>query len=182
MDHRVVISGCSGGGKSTLLEALRERGYAVVEEPGRRIVREELASNGSALPWIDAAAFARRTVAMSIADWQAAAVLEGWVFFDRSLVDAASALEQVTGDGVLHELGRAHWYHHLGFFAPPWPEIYWHDDERQHGFDTATDECARLLADYSSLGYEVAVLPKVGVVERADFILRTLGAEGQLSE
>ena len=77
MDHRVVISGCSGGGKSTLLEALRERGYAVVEEPGRRIVREELASNGSALPWIDAAAFARRTVAMSIADWQAAAVLEG---------------------------------------------------------------------------------------------------------
>jgi predicted ATPase len=65
---------------------------------------------------------------------------------------------------------------------PPWPEIYWHDGERQHRFDTATDECAGLLADYPSLGYEVAILQKVGVAERADFILRTLGTKGQLSE
>jgi AAA domain len=37
----VVISGCSGGGKSTLLIELGRRGYATVEEPGRRIVKEE---------------------------------------------------------------------------------------------------------------------------------------------
>jgi predicted ATPase len=30
----VVISGCSGGGKSALLSELSERGHAVVEEPG----------------------------------------------------------------------------------------------------------------------------------------------------
>jgi predicted ATPase len=29
----VVISGCSGGGKSTLLSELQRRGHAVVEEP-----------------------------------------------------------------------------------------------------------------------------------------------------
>ena len=175
MDHRVVISGCSGGGKATLLEALQERGYAVVEEPGRRVVREELVSSGSALPWIDAAAFARRAVATTIADWHAATDLEGWVFFDRSLVDAASALEHATGDDVLPELGRAHCYHRLVFFAPPWPEIYEHDDERQHGFDMAAGEYARLLADYPSLGYDIAVLPKIGMAKCADFILRTLG-------
>ena len=28
-------------------------GYAVVQEPGRRIVKEELEGNGSALPWVD---------------------------------------------------------------------------------------------------------------------------------
>jgi predicted ATPase len=38
----VVISGCSGGGKSTLLIELGRRGYATVEEPGRRIVKEEM--------------------------------------------------------------------------------------------------------------------------------------------
>jgi putative ribosome biogenesis GTPase RsgA len=37
-DRFVVISGCSGGGKSTLINELRRRGYRVVEEPGRRIV------------------------------------------------------------------------------------------------------------------------------------------------
>jgi hypothetical protein len=36
----VVISGCSGGGKSTLLDELGRRRYAVVAEPGRRIVQE----------------------------------------------------------------------------------------------------------------------------------------------
>ena len=37
-----MISGCSGGGKSTLQEELGQRGYATVEEPGRRIVKEQL--------------------------------------------------------------------------------------------------------------------------------------------
>ena len=36
----VLISRCSGGGKSTLLAELRARGYPVVEEPGRRIIAE----------------------------------------------------------------------------------------------------------------------------------------------
>lgn len=56
----VVISGCSGNGKSTLIAELGRRGHTVVEAPGRRIVREELKAEGSALPWIDETAFARR--------------------------------------------------------------------------------------------------------------------------
>jgi hypothetical protein len=35
-EHFVLITGCSGGGKSTLLAELRARGHPVVEEPGRR--------------------------------------------------------------------------------------------------------------------------------------------------
>jgi len=174
MERRVVISGCSGGGKSALLEALRERGYAVVDEPGRRIVQEELQMDGSALPWIDPAAFVRRAISMAIADWQSAAGLQDWVFFDRSIVDAASALAHATGEHVLDELGEAHRYHRLVFFAPPWLEIYRADKERRHSFDAAAIEYRRLLADYPSLGYEIVVLPKIGVAERADFVLRTL--------
>jgi hypothetical protein len=48
----VAISGCSSGGKSTLLAELGRRGHATVEEPGRRIVKQELAGEGSALPCI----------------------------------------------------------------------------------------------------------------------------------
>ena len=67
-DRFIVLSGCSGGGKSTLLEELLRRGHAVVEEPGRRIVQQELAAGGSALPWLDLEAFARRAVALALAD------------------------------------------------------------------------------------------------------------------
>lgn len=53
MNRSVVMSGCSGGGKSTLLTELGRRGYPVVEEPGHRIVAEQMRSNGMALSWID---------------------------------------------------------------------------------------------------------------------------------
>jgi predicted ATPase len=176
VDRFVVISGCSSGGKSTLIAELGKRGHAVVEEPGRRIVKEELASGGSALPWVDRIAFARRAITMALADRAAAGSLDGWVFFDRGLIDAVAALEHMTGKPVLTALGQANRYHRRVFLAPPWPEIYETDPERRHGLDVALAEYSRLLETYPSLGYEVLILPKVGVSERANFVLNTLEA------
>ena len=119
MDRFVVISGCSSGGKSTLIAELGRRGYAVVDDPGRRIVKEELARGGSALPWVDGVAFARQAMAIALADRAAAGSLDGWVFFDRGLIDAAAALEHVTGKPVLTALGQANRYHRRVFLAPP---------------------------------------------------------------
>lgn len=169
-----MLSGCSGGGKSSLLEALRQRGHAVVGEPGRRIVQQELAAGGSALPWLDLAGFARRAVAMALADREAMRDHPGRVFFDRGLIDAASALEVSGGQPVLAALAMEHRYNRLVFLTPPWPEIYAGDPERRHGFDAAVAEYERLLAVYPALGYDVIVLPKATVAERVDFVLRHL--------
>jgi predicted ATPase len=108
VERFVVISGCSGGGKSTLIAELGRRGQAVVGEPGRRIVKEELASDGSALPWVDGIAFSRRAITMALADRAAACSLDGWVFFDRGLIDAAAALQHLTGEPALATLGQAY--------------------------------------------------------------------------
>ena len=48
-DWMVVVSGCSGGGKSTLLAELALRGYAVFPEPGRQIVKEQLSTYDSGI-------------------------------------------------------------------------------------------------------------------------------------
>jgi predicted ATPase len=176
VDRFVVISGCSGGGKSTLLAELVKRGRLVVEEPGRRIVQEELAGSGAALPWVDPAAFARRAMAVALADRMAARRLSGWVFFDRGLIDAAAALQHATGEAALDSVCQLHRYHRRVFFAPPWPEIYATDVERRHQLEAAILEYDRLLTVYPSLGYEVIILPKTAVSERADFILRTLSS------
>jgi predicted ATPase len=173
IERFVIISGCSGGGKSTLLAELSRRRYATVEEPGRRIVKEELQGDGSALPWVNAAKFARRAIAMALADMASAATHEGWVFFDRGLIDAAVALEHVGGEPARMTIG-ARRFHPRVFLTPPWPDIYMSDDERQHGLDTAVDEYERLLRAYPTLGYEVVALPKVSVAERADLILQSL--------
>jgi predicted ATPase len=174
VERFVVISGCSGGGKSTLLMELARRGHPVVDEPGRRIVKEELESKGSALPWVNGVAFARRAVDLALADRAAANRLSGWVFFDRGLVDAAAALRHLTGEPALPTLGEAHRYHKRVFIAPPWPDIYVEDPERRHGFDDAVAEYERLVEVYPSLGYDVVMLPKAETAERADFVMRTL--------
>ncbi|WP_119943280.1 AAA family ATPase [Neorhizobium sp. NCHU2750] len=174
MNRFVVISGCSGGGKSTLLAELFARGFSVVEEPGRRIVRQEQEGEGLALPWVDLAAFARKAIAMAIADRKAAADNAGWTFFDRGLVDAAAALEWATGETTVCRLAASYPYHPTVFMTPPWPEIYAGDDERRHGMDEAVAEYERLAALYPALGYEVVPLPKVSVGERADFVLDRL--------
>jgi predicted ATPase len=173
----VLISGCSGGGKSTLLTELAARGYAAVEEPGRRIIRDELASGGTALPWVDLPAFLRRAIEVALADRTVAEAHAGWVFFDRGLVDAVSALAALTGEAVLRPLCMAHRYHPRVFMAPPWPEIYVTDAERKHGLETAIAEYQRLMEVFPALGYDVVTLPKAPPPERAAFVLSSLDSD-----
>lgn len=172
--RHVILSGCSGGGKSTLLAELERRGFETVPEPGRRIVAEELQAEGRALPWVNLEAFARRAIDMSVRDRERLNSAEGWVFFDRGLIDAAVALEFTTGVAVSDSLGKTSRFHFQVFLTPPWPEIYAIDADRQHGLDEAIGEYQRLLDAYGQLGYEKIILPKTDVGKRADFILDCL--------
>lgn len=174
MDNFVVVTGCSGGGKSTLIGELRRRGHAVVEEPGRRIVREEMRGAGEALPWVDLSAFARRAIDMALRDRKDAENIDGWVFFDRGLIDAAAALDHAAGGSTVTRLGKRHRYHSRIFFAPPWPDLFASDKERPHDLIEATAEYQRLLTAYGSLGYEIDLLPRASVETRADYMLGRL--------
>lgn len=177
-DNFVVISGCSGGGKSTLITELAARGFATVPEPGRRIVAQELAGDGTALPWVDLAAFAHRAIDLALADREQSAGVDDWVFFDRGLVDAVSALEASGAKPGIDLGARKNRYHPTVFMTPPWPEIYATDTERKHGIEEALAEYERLAALYPTLGYDVVTLPKVSVPERAAFVLTTLAIRG----
>ncbi|HET6235281.1 MAG TPA: AAA family ATPase [Acetobacteraceae bacterium] len=174
MDQFVVISGCSGSGKSTLLSELKGRGCAVVEEPGRRIIAEASAGDEAILPWVNPEAFARRAIELSLDDRNGARNAAGWVFFDRGLIDAAAALQYVTGQPALTGYGLSQSYNRHVFMIPPWPEIYRKDEQRRHNLDDAIAEYRRLLKAFSELKYEPIILPKVDVHQRADVILERL--------
>lgn len=172
MQRRILITGCSGGGKSTLLAALSAAGHATVPEPGRRIVVEELAGDGAALPWVNAGAFARKALALARADLQGAK--GDPVFFDRGLIDAAVALQHMEGIRLEVSLGGPSPYADPVFLAPPWPELYATDPERQHGLDEALAEYDRLARALPALGHRVVTLPRLPVADRVAFVLNTL--------
>lgn len=169
----VAVSGCSGGGKSSLLEELARRGFRTVPEPGRRVVEAELKAGGGALPWTDMAAFARAALDLARCDLAQAATAGGTVFFDRGVVDAAVALAHATG-GPLAALADQPPYHRLVFLTPPWPEIYVRDDARQHGLDAAVQEYERLVEAWPRLGFQIRIVPRAPLAERADWLLAAL--------
>ncbi len=180
MSNFVLISGCSGGGKSTLLHEFKQRGFPTVSEPGRRIVQEEQAQNGQALPWINLELFAERALQLAREDMaeitQSTTDRSKFVFFDRGYIDAAVAYEKASGVCFKRMLAGYPAYYKSVFLAPPWPEIFVTDKERPHGFAEAEEEYKRLYSAIAALGYNILLLPKIDVAKRVDYVLEYLKA------
>lgn len=175
-DRFVVITGCSGGGKSTLLAELARRGFTVVPEAGRQIVREQDWTGGDALPWTAPARFAELAVSRCVQGLISVAREPGPVFFDRCPVDQLAGLVRQglpIPPTIAGAVARCR-YNSLVFVAPPWPEIFGTDAERRHGLDEALAEYGPLRAAYARLGYRLVDLPKTDVAARADFVLAAL--------
>lgn len=167
----VVLSGCSGSGKSSLLSELAKRGYRVQPEAGRQIVKEQLLIGGDAMPWANAARFVE--LAASRAAWQFNSAKPGDkpVVFDRSLVDVISHLDHkgLATPAPLQRMLTIYRYSTMVFMTPPWKEIFRSDAQRRKDFCEALAEYQSLVAAYRNLGYEIVEVPKATVAERADF-------------
>jgi predicted ATPase len=172
----VVLSGCSGAGKSSLLAELGRRGFPIYEEPGRQVVKEQLYIGGDALPWGNWSLFLELTISRSIYHIVTAARRDRLSFFDRGIVDQVSGLER-RGLSIPEHLAAAvdrFRYHETVFIMPPWPEIFRNDGERKHSFEDALASYAPLLRAYERFGYRIVVVPKLDVSARADFVLNHL--------
>lgn len=160
-----LITGCSGAGKSSLLEELGERGNSVVREPGRRAI-----ANGF-VPWENYQGFLHETERLAQSNLRATAAGPEPVFFDRGLLDAVLAMERLGLCKAEERLGTVRPYATTVFFASPWPELFQQDANRRHDFAAAVEEAEHLRRRLPELGYELLELPQVPVSERADFIL-----------
>ena len=180
-----LITGCSGSGKSSLLAELARRRHSTFEEAGRRVVRAELERGGTALPWLDAAAFVRRAAQIAAADHRAAAAelveRSGGArrngpprsaFLDRGLPDLiafARAQAPALTEELLQRQGQLRFAAPV-FVAPPWQAIFASDSERPKDFAAAVREYEELLSFLTEMGYKLAMLPRVPVSARADFV------------
>jgi predicted ATPase len=172
-DRLIVISGCSGGGKSTLLAELGHRGLQVFEEPGRQVVKEQLAIGGDALPWANVAQFVELTVSRSMHHMVIAARSDRLSFFDRGIIDQIAGLRHLNLPIPHHLLMAAECcrYHEEAFMVPPWPENFANDTERRHSLDEAVASYETLLGTYARFGYRAVIVPKLAVAARAEFVV-----------
>ncbi len=116
----VVLSGCSGGGKSALVAEMTARGFRAFPEPGGRWSGRSSWSAGDALPWVDGRRFAERCIARAAYFFNVADPSGGPLFFDRSIIDAVAALERMgAAPEPCAEAARRYRYGRRVFLVPP---------------------------------------------------------------
>jgi predicted ATPase len=172
-----ILTGGPGSGKSTLIAALRQAGYAGTDEAGRAVIRDQAAIGGGALPRQDPGLFAEMMLCWEMRSYRIAERQTGPVFFDRGIPDVVGYL-RFTGLPVPAHMTKAvaaFRYSRRVFVAPPWPAIFRQDAERKQTLDEAERTCETLIAAYRDLGYELVELPRSTVDDRVRFVLDRIG-------
>ena len=167
-----VVTGPPGSGKTTLIDALAAEGVQVSAEVGRRIIRDQVAIGGTALPWGDERAFADLMIVEEVAAHAAALMRSGLVVLDRGVPDVLAFLA-VSGLPIppaFDAAARAHRYSSRVFLAPYWAEIFRTDPERPGPAALAERTEAVMRDIYEGYGYELVALPCVSVAERVAFV------------
>jgi predicted ATPase len=173
----VIITGVAGGGKTTLINALRQYGFSCVSEVAREIIADQLAIGGRALHQVDPQLFAEIMLSWEVRSYRLAAHLAaGLVFFDRGIPDLVGYHRLLGLPVPTHVLTATtmYRYHHQVFLAPPWPEIHVPDEERTQGFEEVMRTHEVIANSYLEHGYDLITLPKVSVEERVAFVRQYL--------
>ncbi|MBS3666620.1 AAA family ATPase [Vreelandella boliviensis] len=174
MNHRLVVTGGPGGGKTTLLSALEGRGYRVVPEAARRIIKERLTAGLSPRP--DPVSFGQAILSSDIEKYRSAASCDHAVFFDRGVLDALYMLNAVGAlkREKIEQYVQQFPYNGVVFLLPPWEEIYVTDSERDQSFEESIEVFEGLKKWYSQWGYEIVEVPRDNVNERVSCILQCI--------
>jgi Predicted ATPase len=171
-DHLHVITGGPGSGKTTLIEALAAEGVRHMPEAGRAIIQDQVDIGGMALPWGDRKAFATLMLAWEMRSYREALNISGPIVFDRGIPDVIGYL-RLSGLPVpapVKKAAQLRRYASKVFIAPPWPAIFSQDTERKQTLAEAEATFHAMVDAYSTLGYELVMLPLVPVAERAKFV------------
>lgn len=174
--HIIVIIGGPGSGKTTLIDALSEKGYTCYPEVSREVTLEARRNGVEQLFLEQPLLFSElllegRKKQYRMAQAEAADV----VFIDRGLPDVLAYMHYIGDAYPAHfdEACREHVYTHI-FVLPPWEEIYVSDDARYENYEQAVKIHEHLLETYGRYGYTMVDVPKDTVANRVAFILDAL--------
>lgn len=172
-----VLTGGPGSGKTSLLDALRSRGYTCSVEAGRGIIQDQVSIAGRALPWEDRSIFAELMLCWEMRSYRIAQEMTSPVFFDRGIPDVLGYL-RLIGIPVpdhIRNAAQKFRYNSTVFIAPPWREIFSQDHERKQDFDEAIRTYEAMVATYTELEYRLVEIPCAPVEARVNFIVDRLG-------
>lgn len=174
--HRFIITGGPGSGKSTVISALTQRGYWSSTEAGRAVIQDQVRIGGNGLPWADQAVFAELMLCWEMRSWHEVEGLSEPCFYDRGVPDVAGYLHlsKLPTPTHLDNAIAEFRYNPTVFIAPPWRDIYVQDTERKQSFEVAVSTYHAMVETYHKYDYQLIELPYADAEERVDYILSNI--------
>lgn len=173
---KVVLIGGPGSGKTTTLNALKEKGFFCFDEISREVTLEAQKQGIEQLFLTQPLLFSKMLLEGRERQFLASEKIEeNIVFFDRGIPDVKAYLEYFSTrhpDAFLEKSKR--YQYDFVFHFSPWKEIYTSDNERYETFEEATKIDEYLLKTYRDLGYKIIEVPFDSIENRVDFILKSL--------
>ncbi len=172
----IVITGGPGTGKTTIIDALIEQGYACFPEISRQVTLEAKKQGIEQLFLEKPLLFSELLLEGRRKQHQQALVDQAEiVFMDRGIPDILAYMHYI-GDSYPAFFDHACREHQYGkvFVLPPWEDIYESDEARYENFEQAKLIFDHLLETYQKYGYKLIEVPRGTVEERIAFILNQL--------
>ncbi|WP_026753302.1 AAA family ATPase [Sediminibacter sp. Hel_I_10] len=171
--QRIVITGGPGTGKSSIINALLQRGKTCYEEVSRQVTLEARKSGVEQLFLTDPLLFSNLLLKARTDQFlDAKTETVNQIFYDRGLPDVLAYMDFVNSayPENFTSVCEQHVYDHI-FILAPWKDIFVSDNERYENFEQAEQIHQQLIKTYKRFGYELLDIPFGTVSERTDFIL-----------
>ncbi len=176
MQHKIVITGGPGSGKTTLIKELTSRNYICIPEISRQVTQEAREKGIEYLFLEDPLLFSKLLLEGREKQYIDALNLDTkLIFFDRGIPDVHAYMNYngTVYSEIYLDKSKNYTYDSI-FLLPPWKEIYITDDERYESYDSAVALHSHLKQAYTALGYSINEVPTGKVAYRVDYILNQL--------
>ena len=176
-----MISGSPGGGKTKIIELLKERGFTVFEEYSRSLI-EELKSDEIINPFLKKPEkFSQRLFKERSGQYFDSMNIKkskgNLVFFDRGVHDICAYLLAIGKANETWKKKITNFKYDFVFLVKPWIDIYKNDYQRMESFESAKNYYTFIKKTYK-ITNEVIEIPKTSVEKRADFVESYLSCNG----
>ncbi|HEY4514702.1 MAG TPA: ATP-binding protein [Candidatus Paceibacterota bacterium] len=167
--RKYVLTGGPGIGKTTLIDLLAMRGYRIVPEAARMIIKEEKLKGSNILPSGDLEEFQRLVAERQIELEERSDAKE--IFCDRGIIDgyAYCKIGNVPIPKQIIDMGKNR-YDKVFLLSPL--SQYNNDDIRIEHSTVAEDIHRTIASAYLEFGYHIIHVPVLSPEERVNYILK----------
>lgn len=177
--QKIVLIGGPGTGKTTVINALKNKGFYCFEEVSRAVTLKAQKDGIEQLFLTEPLLFSEMLLKGREEQFlNADKRKEQIVFFDRGIPDVHAYMNyfKTAYPDLYLEKSKAYKYTIIFHFSP-WEEIHTTDNERYETFEESVKIDTFLIDAYTELGYNLINVPFGSVKERTDFIIKSLSCE-----